>query len=213
MDRRERYSDPDEAMRVVLDSFQARLWTALPGIITEYDSTRLVCAVQPAILGTVVRQDGQPELVNLPLLVDVPVVFPQGGGFTLTFPLAAGDEVLVVFASRCVDAWWQQGGVQPEAEYRMHNLSDGFAIVGPRSQGRPLDGVSASNVQLRTDDGTAYLDITPEGAINLVAPAGLNIVGNVNITGQVDMNGVRVDETHTHSGVQTGGGTSGPVTP
>ena len=31
------------------------------------------------------------------------MVFPGGGGFALTFPVAAGDECLVVFASRCID--------------------------------------------------------------------------------------------------------------
>ena len=64
----------------------------------------------------------------------MPVVFPGGGGFALTFPVAAGDECLVVFASRCIDAWWQSGGVGEPMEPRMHDLSDGFALIGVRSQ-------------------------------------------------------------------------------
>jgi phage baseplate assembly protein gpV len=88
-------------------------------------------------------------------------VFPSGGGCTLTFPLQPGDECLVVFASRCIDGWWQSGGSQLPMEPRMHDLSDGFAIPGPRSKARPLPNVSTSAVQLRSDDGQAYVQLNP----------------------------------------------------
>jgi phage baseplate assembly protein gpV len=51
-----------------------------------------------------------------------------------------------------------------------------------------------------------------------VAPGGLNIKGNVNITGtatatgEVEGNGIKLS-THEHSGVTAGGGTSGPPVP
>src|SRR5260363_73502 len=72
--------------------------------------------VRPAIQGVVRRLDRETatvrtEAVELPLLGDVPVFFPRGGGCTLTFPVQKGDECVVVFASRCIDGWWQSGGV------------------------------------------------------------------------------------------------------
>jgi hypothetical protein len=98
--------------------------------------------------------------VNLPLLINVPIVFPASGGFLLTLPLAAGDEVLVVFASRCIDSWWQSGGVGRPMEARMHDLSDGFAIPGPRSQAKlPGAAVSTTKAQLRNNAGTVYLQV------------------------------------------------------
>ncbi|WP_302441547.1 Gp138 family membrane-puncturing spike protein, partial [Bilophila wadsworthia] len=130
MDRRERWAEPVEALRAALDGRQAEMWTALPGIVQSFDPAAMTVSVQPAVAGRISDEAGKAASVDLPILPDVPVVFPGGGGFALTFPVAAGDECLVVFASRCIDAWWQSGGVGEPMEPRMHDLSDGFALVG-----------------------------------------------------------------------------------
>ena len=167
MDPRERFDDPVEAQRAAMDGRQAQIQTAMPGIIQSYNAEAQTCTVQPAIKGRVEYPDGSVKSVPLPLLVDVPVKFPSGGGFTLTFPVAPGDECLVIFASRCIDAWWQSGGVQEPLATRMHDLSDGFALVGPRSQTRKLPNVSTTNTQLRTDDGATYIEIQPGGKVRI----------------------------------------------
>lgn len=152
-------------MRLVLDGRQSSMWTAMPAIVQSVDFDAMTCEVQPAIQGTIEDENGNRQSVNLPLLVDVPICFPNAGGFILTFPMASGDEVLVVMASRCIDAWWQSGGIQRPMEARMHDLSDGFAIPGPRSQPRVIDSISSTEVQLRNSAGDTYLSITPGGKI------------------------------------------------
>ena len=171
MDRRERYNDQVEAVRAALDGRLSEVWTALPGIVESFDAEAETVSVQPAIRGRILQPDGSERLVSLPLLVDVPVVFQGGGGFTMTFPVKPGDECLVVFASRCIDAWWQSGGVGDPLETRQHDLSDGFAFVGPRSKARALIGVSTEDVQLRTDDGKASVTIKPDHTITAANPA------------------------------------------
>lgn len=170
MDRRERQDEPVEALRAALDGKQAEIWTALPGIVAAFDAAAMTVSVQPAIRGLITGEDGAVRQASLPMLINVPVIWPQGGGFVLTFPIAAGDECLVVFASRCIDGWWQSGGVQSPAEQRMHDLSDGFAIVGPRSQARRLaPAADTQAVQLRSVDGADYVEITPEGTVRIEA--------------------------------------------
>ena len=172
MDRRERWAEPVEALRAALDGRQAEMWTALPGIVQSFDPAAMTVSVQPAVAGRISDEAGKAASVDLPILPDVPVVFPGGGGFALTFPVAAGDECLVVFASRCIDAWWQSGGVGEPMEPRMHDLSDGFALVGVRSQPHRLSpAVHTGNTQLRADDGSAYVEITPGGAVTAVGPS------------------------------------------
>ncbi|MDD3310945.1 MAG: Gp138 family membrane-puncturing spike protein [Pseudodesulfovibrio sp.] len=171
MDRRERYDDFVEAVRVAMDGRLSELWTAMPCIVESYDAEAETITAQPAVRGRVLQPDGSETLVALPLLVDVPAIFPGAGGFTLTFPVKAGDECLVVFASRCIDAWWQSGGVGNPLETRQHDLSDGFAFVGPRCRARALDGVSTENVQLRTDDGKASVTMRPDYTIVAANPA------------------------------------------
>lgn len=169
MKRNERTADFEEILRTALDGKAAGMWSALPGIVTAVNLTAQTVSVQPSIQGKQTAQDGTQADVTMPLLVDVPIVWPRAGGFALTFPIAAGDECLVVFGSRCIDSWWQTGEVGPQAEQRMHDLSDGFAIFAPTSQARKLSSVSASNVQLRDDAGTTFIEITPSGEIKITA--------------------------------------------
>lgn len=159
MDRAQLLNDQEEAMRLILDGRQACTWTAMPGIVQSVNSARMTCVVQPAILAPVTDQDGAVSYVKLPLLLDCPLVFPNGGGFMLTFPVAANDEVLVVFANRCIDAWWQSSGTQKPMEARMNDLSDGFALVGPKSLPNALPSISTTKTSLRNTAGTVYFQV------------------------------------------------------
>lgn len=161
-------------------SAQSKLWTSLPGIIQSFDDVAMTCVVQPAIQAFVTTDDGAQVLTTLPLLLDCPVQFPAGGGCTLTFPVAAGDECLVVFSSRCIDSWWQSGGIQAQAELRMHDLSDGFALLGFRSQPRVIGGISLQAAQLRSDDGAAVVEVNPTThAINITTSSVVNLTAPV----------------------------------
>lgn len=239
MDPRERANDFEEGLRAALDGRQVGIWTALPGIIESFDADAMTAKVQPAIQGRQSTPDGASSFVNMPLLLDCPVVFPSGGGVILTFPVKQGDECLVVFSSRCIDAWWEQGGVQPPMEARMHDLSDGFVLVGPRSQPQKIAGLSTSNAQLRSDGGETFIELDPEGqAVQVTAPGGftvnadagatinantiingtLHVTGTITTDSDVQAAGDVVADTvslieHVHSGVMIGGAESGPPVP
>ncbi|AIO25385.1 Gp138 family membrane-puncturing spike protein [Burkholderia cepacia] len=177
MDRKERVDDELASLRAALRGWQVGMWTALPGVIESFDNVALTCVVQPAIKIPVRANDGTVTTAALPPVVDCPVQFPSGGNCTLTFPVAPGDECLLVFASRSVDSWWQSGGVQEQAALRMHDLSDGFALLGFRSRPRALAGVSSTSTQLRSDDGSTYIDLNPTlQKVRIVAPGGFDVV-------------------------------------
>ncbi len=159
MDRAALLNDPEEAFRLSFEGKQSCMWTTLPGIVTAVDLVKMTCSVQPAIQGTVTDESGARTAVNLPLLADVPILFPRAGNFILTMPLAANDEVLVVFSSRCIDAWWQSGGVQRPMEARMHDLSDGFAILAPSSQAKLVSSISSNKAVLRNTAGTVFFSV------------------------------------------------------
>ena len=190
------------------------IWTALPGIVQSVNWSEMTCSVQPAIQSQVQNEDGTISSVNLPLLIHVPIVFPSAGGFTITMPLKSNDEVLVVIASRCIDSWWQLGGIGVQAEMRMHDLSDGFAIPGPKSVPAVIPNISTTNMQIRNNAGTAYIELTAGGQINLV--------GNVQVTGTLSASGEITAttgaipiplSTHLHPGVTSGGSDTGAPIP
>lgn len=218
MDRRERLRDGHLAsVRAMYAGRQAELWTALPGILEAFDPAKVTATVQPAVQANVRSPKGIWNNVTMPLCGDVPVVFPGGGGFGLTFPLVPGDEGLIVFSARCADAWWQSGGIQPQAIFRMHSLSDGFFLPGVFSQPRVPAPASTSAVQLRANDGSAFLEIAPGGVCNMNFPGGINITGPVNVTGTITASGDVMAgeislETHRHGGIEPGAGeTSTPL--
>ena len=207
--RGEREGGAAVPFRDMLEAARIDIHTALPGIIQSFDPARMTCSVQPAIRGAIRQPDGRVQAVDLPLLVDCPVVFPGGGGYELTFPLAAGDDCLIIFAERCIDAWWQSGGVQAAAEYRMHDLSDGFVLAGVRSQPHVLTGgVNMSGAELRRDGGTALLRLKDD-AVEIVAPSGITMTTpTLTVTGDVISGGISY-LGHVH-GCPHGGSTSTP---
>lgn len=157
-------------------AISAGLRVAMPGIIQSFDPETATCVVQPAIMGTKTDEAGNEQSAPLALLADVPVHFQCGGGVTLTFPIKAGDECLIIFSDRCIDFWWQSGGVQEPVDSRQHNLSDAIAIVGLRSEPRKISGISTNTAQMRSDDGSTYFELNPATqTINIVAPGGFNV--------------------------------------
>jgi hypothetical protein len=212
MDRQERSPDAEQVLRLAFRSMQSRLWTALPGIVQKFDAAANTVDVQPSINGIATNADGTTSSLQMPVLLDCPVVWQGGGDCTLTFPIKQGDECLVVFASRCINAWWSQGGVQDPPKIRMHNLSDGFALVGLKSKPNAF-AIDTSTVQLRSDDGAAYVSIHPsshevkiqtsgdltvhaDGDVNATVGGDLNatVSGNMTVTAQqISLNGVTID--------------------
>lgn len=193
-----RSGDLAETFKSERETTKNQIRVALPGIVQSFDPDAVTAVVQPAIRSVETDNDGNRVTKNYPLLVDVPVVFPRGGGCTLTFPVKAGDECLVIFADRCIDFWWQNGGVQEPVDDRVHDLSDAFCIVGPQSQAQKISGISTSAAQLRTDDGAAFVEVaaghnvtvkTP-GALTATAEGGTTITSpTITLNGDVTING------------------------
>jgi len=162
----------------------------MPGIIVSFDPDKQTAVVQPAIK----RIFTEKGAVNLPVCVDVPVAFPGGGDFFLTFPVKAGDECILGFSERAIDNWYASGGSQAPAEYRLHDLSDGIAQVGLNSQPKKLTSLQMTGAELRTrsrstyirlEDGTIYIkgNIIHEG--NNTQTGNLTRTGTSTTTGKI----------------------------
>ncbi|EPS7437422.1 phage baseplate assembly protein V [Citrobacter freundii] len=201
----------------------AAVKNVLPGIVRSFDPKTVTCAVDVAIIAQVMKsgtvaEDYQYESVRYPILVDLPVVFPRGGGVTLTFPIKEGDECLIVFSSRSIDFWWQNGGVQERADGRVLDLSDAFVIPGPQSQAQKISGISTSAAQLRTDDGAAFVEVAAGHNITIKTPGQLTATaeGGTTITSPtITLNGNVTINGNLSQGMGESGGTAtmlGPVT-
>lgn len=213
----ERYNDPQENLRVAEDALQARIWTMLPGVVKSFTVTNgvPVASVLLAIKGYDSNPDGTRTYHDLPILPHCPVVFPRGGGYSMTFPVKAGDECMVQFASRSLDEWWQTGKGQPPYDFRKHDLSDGVCFVGLTSRAKPLTGISSSTAQFRSDDGQTLVELNASGkAVRIVGHGGITLDGPVTATSTItasgDVKGAGISlSIHKHGGVQSGDSITG----
>lgn len=202
-----------QALDALAKSIFSMMRVSMPGIIESFDPEAVTCVVRPAIMGAVQDAVGNHTSKELPLLLDVPVIFPRGGGCTITFPIKPGDECLVVFSDRCIDFWWQSGGVQEAVDPRQHDLSDAFVFVGPQSQAEKISNISTDAVQIRTDDGASFIELSQGGAVTITSQT-VTINGNVQVNGSVKSTGDQVaggisQTGHTHGGVESGGSSTG----
>ncbi len=78
------------------------------------------------------------EKIDLPEFPDVPCINLQGGDSYLHMPTKAGDYCLLLISERCFDGWYNGQDFEKPLEYRMHDYSDAFAIIGVNPSGSAL---------------------------------------------------------------------------
>lgn len=219
--RNQNISNLPSIVKLGIEEYIKNMHTSMPGIIESFNSVTQTCSVQPAIKRIFKHEDGETTLLiptNLPLLINVPVVFPRGGGFSMTFPVAKGDECRLDFSERCIDLWHEFGGVQKPGARRFHNLSDAIATVGLSSKPNKIPNFDPDNIQIKKDDGTAVITVYADGNIrfkadtkvtietpdteltgNTVVKGNLTVEGNTALGATVTSNGVNISETHVHA--------------
>ena len=88
------------------------------------------------------------------------MVFLGGAATALTFPIAKGDECLVLFNDRDMDNWFTGGGGGAVATPRLHSFADGIILVGLRSLGNVLQNVDGVRATLRgSKDGQTIVGV------------------------------------------------------
>lgn len=217
----ERNESMAEAIRAALDGQANNIRVALPGVIEQFDEQTQTATVQVALRESIL-QEGVVEDIEIPLLPDVPVYFPGGSDYNITYPIEAGMECLVIFSDMCIDAWWESGGIQNQTENRRHDLSDGFALVGFRSQTtipkcykndaiviqafQSTIELSKENIQTTSEN----VDIKAEQSFTMNTKNASIQADTIIIDGELIING-QAYKDHKHSGVEAGGSSTGGI--
>jgi hypothetical protein len=185
----------DDIVNDALDEALAEVYTALPGVIQSYDSAAQKASVAPSHRVAHTDEQGRRVVQALPVVTGVPVVFPGGGGFTVTFPISPGDTVLLVFPRASLDKWKAgaggSGAVDPEF-YSSHPLANAVAIPGLRSFASARSSVPTDHVRIGVDGAAAQGAALGETLKDFLDDVMTYLAG------------------HIHTGVTTGGGVSGP---
>lgn len=198
---------------------------AMPDIIQSVDYDKQTCVVAPAIREKILTEKGY-EWKEIPNLPDVPFFVYATKDAAITIPVKEGDECLVVFADSCIDAWWESGNISNQSERRRHDLSDGFAIVGFRSQKNLIEDYKENSVQIKYKDsiieaseseisiktGKAEILVSDSGAVSIKSQSDsveIESAGEIKIKGSsvsiMDKDFLNHTHTNGNEGSPTGG--------
>ena len=164
--------------------------TAIPGVIQSFDGPSQTATVKPAIRQLVVSSYNKTTTVDLPVLIRVPVWFPYstGTGLCLTYPVATGDQCLLVFSQRGIDNWLDHGGVQDPVGNmtpRAFSMNDAFAFVGGSPVPNQIEDFQTDGIEIRNQDRGGYVKVHENGEIEATAGTSTIVVnpsGAVTIT-------------------------------
>lgn len=208
----------DIIQRAIKDAL-ADTHTATVGRVVAVNETTV--DIQPVINAVYNGED-----IVLPLFAEVPLINLQGGGSYLHMPVAVGDYALVFFTERSFDRWYAGTDEVRPPELRMHDYSDGFAIVGVNNQAGALqipDVITMIGDALVQGAHDRQGDTMHTGDYILTGEMIIN--GNLTVNGNITCSGTLTVPTivassgatiggipfgsHTHGGVTTGGGNTG----
>lgn len=178
--------------------------------------------LQPLIRGKL--KDNLNNITNydLPVLLDIPVLTLQAGGFSVRMPIKVGDQGLALVSQRDIRNWKNNRTISNQQTTRKFNINDSFYLgaILPSDKSNATDGIYLYNdsdlyFSVKSDKVETNLDIyckqifatniLASGTIGATGTTGSGVVTAKNII----TDGVGSLNTHTHSGVQTGGGNTG----
>jgi hypothetical protein len=128
--RRSGSPDLADTIREVIEARLRDLHTALPGEVLAFDAATQTATVRPTVWAAVLGEDGRYVNEPLPEIYDVPVMFPRTAAGYITFPLVAGDTVLLVFCERPIGQWRYTGRDGSPGDQSAHGLGSAVAIPG-----------------------------------------------------------------------------------
>lgn len=118
---------------------------AMPASVIAYNSAEQRATVQPIIRRYYTSEEGKQVAEAYPAIEGVPVSFPGSGSFSVTWPLAVGDKVFLIFSEGSLDKWLTYGGrdVTPD-DPRRNDFSDAVAYPGIRTFNAPTKQVDSA---------------------------------------------------------------------
>lgn len=106
-----------------------------------------------------IAEDGVKTIVEYPILLECPVMVLFGGIDIITLPIQPGDNCIILFNDRQIDNWMYNGNDQTPNIGRVHDLSDGIAIVGIRPLTNSIGNYLANGIRLSHGAGNSQIDL------------------------------------------------------
>lgn len=175
----------------------------LPARVEAYDKDRQCVDATPVNLVREEQEDGSFVTKQMETVVSAPVTFPGSGPFRITFPIKVGSTVILQFTSANLAYWLSAGAQALPPDERRHDVCSALAYPGGHSFGgdaapsteAPDDALVIHGEKLRLGGPAANDPVIRKSDLDPVVARLNGAIARI--------------EGHTHTGVTTGGGTSG----
>ena len=176
----------------LIDSLMLAIDSALANVHTHTIARVTAVGEKTVSCRPVINRVVEGESIALPEFIEVPPVFMQGGGSYTAYPITVDDYCLLLITERCFDRWYAGQDYQSPPEIRMHDYSDGFALIGINPFANaitiPSDIRQVGDAH-RTGQQTIIGDVIVTGSITAT--------GDIEADGEVTGGGVALS-THVH---------------
>ena len=217
-------ANPYNALQFVIESAANKIATAIPVKVMAVNAGGSGAATGYVdVLPLVAFVAGNGDTIQPVTLYHLPYCRVQGGVAALVIDPIPGDIGLAVFA-HSDSSTVTQGTAEPQqpGSKRHHSMSDGFYIGGFLNQSpscylelmqdntavlNATGGVTINGNTTINGNATINGDVTVNGNFSVVG-GNSTMSGSLITQGDVVSGGISV-QSHVHSGVQTGGGTTG----
>jgi len=226
----EQTGDFISSIRALMQSEIAEINTSVNGEVVSYSDG--LATIQP--LANKRFPDG--DVLGFPPIPNVPIRWPSfnGGQCGIKGPIRKGDKVLLVFAQQAIDGtdderrfdlsdayaipcdsgqvaqssnnddmvmWFGSAYIKITADGKLEiNAPGGSKTISPNNEFTGNNEVKGNN---KVDGNQQTIGTTTNTGTT-------SMNGGFNSTGSATNNSKNIGSTHTHIGVQTGGGVSGP---
>ena len=197
-DKEKEYNNLTDALQFVFNQLIKDLYISIPGIIESYDSATKRCRVKPAI--NLKLTNG--EIEEQASIINVPVIWPGGGGFTLLSPLPSGSPVEIKFSQRGITKF-KETFLQADPGGGIFDKKDAHVIPGYGAL--EVTPATEDGISLQSEDGENYIyvddgNVKIKATTSITVESPLNTIeGNLVVTGNsLTIDGIEVYD-HFHN--------------
>ena len=196
------YDNLTDVLEFVWAQFLKRIWVSIPGVIESYDVNTKRCRVRPAI--NLVLTDGTET--EQAAVINVPVLWPSGGGFALLCPLPEGTPVEIKFSQRGLAAF-KETFSQESPGNGIFAKEDAHVIPGYGSL--TVSPATSKGISMQAETGSDYIFINDSGEVEIVATKSVKVISP---DVSVDASASASIETASATITATSSTVSGPLT-
>ena len=149
------------------------------------------------------QQDGAGRTTPRGTIHNVPYIRLQGGTRAILCDPAVGDVGYIIVSGRDISGVKVNRGPSAPGSFRQHDYADAI-YVGGLLNAAPVEYIGWVGADVHVKTAGKFVVDAAECDINCP----VNVTGAVTATGDVKGNGISL-ESHTHSGVQAGSGSTG----